>query len=105
MKPVKLKIDKEYLKIIWSDRREDEISLRILRDECPCAGCKGETILWKKFEPLEEHDKDADGRYNIAAMTTIGGYAVQVAWKDGHDTGIYSWEYLRNLSGNGESQL
>jgi DUF971 family protein len=27
----------------------------------------------------------------------VGNYGVQVAWKDGHDTGIYTWEMLRTL--------
>jgi DUF971 family protein len=35
--------------------------------------------------------------YKIKNIEAVGGYAVQVSWKDGHNTGIYSWEYLKKL--------
>ncbi|MDO8609672.1 MAG: gamma-butyrobetaine hydroxylase-like domain-containing protein [bacterium] len=41
-------------------------------------------------------------------METVGGYAIRVSWKDGHNTGIYSWEYLKKLDkdqGNEKSQI
>lgn len=97
MKPIKIKVEKDLLKISWNDGSNSGIPLNLLRDECPCAGCKGETILWKKFDPLEKQNREAVGRYKIAAVSTVGSYAIQVNWEDGHDTGIYSWEYLREL--------
>ena len=35
--------------------------------------------------------------YKIKSIEVVGDYAIQVSWKDGHNTGIYSWEYLKTL--------
>jgi len=100
MKPVKVKKEKEdILSITWDDLAVTEYSLKKLRDECPCAGCQGETILFKTYEPVKT-GIDLPGKYELKSITPIGNYALQLVWGDGHDTGIYSWEYLRTL-GNG----
>jgi|WetSurMetagenome_2_1015567.scaffolds.fasta_scaffold972075_1 DUF971 family protein len=80
----------------WSDGHEGFTSFFRLRDACPCAGCKGETILFETYVPPEP-DRLAPGRYELAGAETIGGYAVKFIWKDGHDMGLYTWEHLRNL--------
>ena len=38
-----------------------------------------------------------EGMYELKSLTSVGQYAIQIAWGDAHDTGIYSWEYLRML--------
>ena len=97
MIPVQIKIvDKEKLFIKWDDDSESGISLKYLRDECPCAGCKGETILLKTFRPPTP-PIDLPGMYEIKNIETVGEYAIQITWKDGHNTGIYSWDYLKDL--------
>ncbi len=102
MKPRKLEIiDKNELFIKWDDESESLISLKLLRDECPCATCKGETILFKTLRPPSITVKNA-GMYEVADLQLVGGYAVQIKWQDGHSTGIYSWDYLKIL-GEGES--
>ena len=35
--------------------------------------------------------------FKIKNITTVGGYAIQITWKDGHNTGIYTYEYLLQL--------
>lgn len=98
MKPIKLQIiDKIELFIVWDDGSESEIKLKLLRDECPCASCKGETILFKTIRPPSIAVKNAD-MYVVSNIELVGGYAIQVKWKDGHGTGIYTWEYLKQLS-------
>ena len=48
MNPVQIKLlHKEKLIIKWDDDHESILSLKYLRDECPCAVCKGETVLLK----------------------------------------------------------
>ena len=81
----------------WNDGLESRISLKLLRDECPCAGCKGETLLLHEQKPILPI-LDQEDRYVIKAMNQVGNYAVQVTWGDGHNTGIYTWEYLRTLA-------
>lgn len=97
MNPAQIKIlDKQTLLIKWEDNSESKISLKYLRDECPCAGCKGETILLKTYRPPAPK-VNSPGRYEIKNIETVGGYAIQLSWMDGHNTGIYSWSYLTEL--------
>ncbi len=35
--------------------------------------------------------------YIVKNIETVGEYAIQITWKDGHNTGIYSWDYLNQL--------
>lgn len=105
LNPTKIKIDDGFLKLTWDDNSSDQISLNYLRDECPCANCKGETILLKTMRPARQN-KNAPGRYDITKIKVVGGYAIKISWKDGHDTGIYSWQYLKTLAddeANGKS--
>jgi DUF971 family protein len=97
MIPKQIKIvDKSKLNIKWKDGAESSVSLKYLRNECPCATCKGETVLLKTYRPAQ---KNLTGNsYFIKEIKQIGGYAVQITWKDGHNTGIYSWEYLQTLA-------
>lgn len=81
------------LKLTWSDGRECAVPLKLLRDECPCAHCKGEEILGKVYLPVML-PTFVEGMYEISNIVPVGNYAIQIAWKDGHATGIYTWEYL-----------
>lgn len=97
MKPLQIKvIDKTHLLIKWDNDLETKLGLKYLRDECPCANCKGETILLKTYRPPKPAMLDPE-MYKIHTIQTVGGYAIQISWKDGHNTGIYSWEYLQKL--------
>jgi DUF971 family protein len=97
MQPKQIKIEnKENLLIKWDEVDESRIGLKYLRDECPCANCKGETVLLKTYRPPKPQITNPD-MYKIKNIEAVGGYAIQVSWKDGHNTGIYSWEYLKKL--------
>lgn len=97
MKPKQIKIhNKERLLINWDNEKETNISLKYLRDECPCANCKCETILLKTFRPPKLNISTPE-MYVIQKIEPVGSYAIQISWKDGHNTGIYSWEYLQKL--------
>lgn len=98
MKPLQIKLfDKSFLSIKWDENSESKIGLKYLRDECPCANCKGETILLKTYRPPKPNIFNSE-MYKIQNIQTVGGYAIQLSWKDGHNTGIYSWEYLIKLA-------
>jgi DUF971 family protein len=97
MIPKSIKVNKKkFLEIIWEDESISTISLKYLRDECPCATCKGETILFKTVRPPAKKMITPE-MYMIGNIETIGEYAIQITWKDGHNTGIYSWDYLMEL--------
>jgi len=97
MKPTQLKRNPAgTLDITWDDGKACSIPLTLLRDQCPCAMCSGETLfLGKHFDaPKQAH---LPGRYELTGLHAVGTYAVGAQWADGHNTGIYTWEYLRKL--------
>ena len=96
MRPTSInQTDPETITITWDDGVVTPLTLRLLRDECPCAECKGETILMHQILPVVKPKRP--GHYQIRSITPVGSYAVQIAWGDGHETGLYSWDYLRRL--------
>ncbi len=97
MFPTKIKVEENKLKIEWDDGSKDEIGLKYLRDQCPCANCQGENILFKKVKPIQIFS-DEEKKYKIVKIDIQGNYAIQITWADGHNTGIYPWEYLKELS-------
>jgi DUF971 family protein len=80
----------------WDDGHESVYTLQYLREECPCASCKGETVLLHSYSPVKLPVL-TPGMYELKSIQQVGNYAIQVFWGDGHQTGIYSWEYLRGL--------
>ncbi|MCI0472568.1 MAG: DUF971 domain-containing protein [Ignavibacteria bacterium] len=94
--PTQIKRIESTLKITWNDGKVQEIPLTRLRDECPCVNCKGESVIFESYIPIKTPFKAA-GYYEIESIEAMGNYAVSIKWKDGHDTGIYSWEILRNI--------
>lgn len=97
MKPVSIKRDSALrLRIVWDDGHVGLFDVEVLRDGCPCAGCSGETVLMREYVPPPP-DRSTPGRYELVSITPVGNYAVQIGWKDGHTTGIYTWEHLLSL--------
>lgn len=94
--PVQIKRENDILRIKWNDDKTTDITLKKLRDECPCVNCKGESVLFESYIPIKTPFQAA-GFYEIDKIEAVGNYAISIKWKDGHDTGIYSWDILRNL--------
>ena len=95
MSPVQIKItEKKNLKIKWDDDSESLIEIKILRRFCPCATCVSEREAQGKYYiPLISEDQT-----NIINIEQVGNYAIGITWKDGHNTGIYEYGFLRKLS-------
>ena len=85
------------LRVDWGGGEVVEYPLHFLRRECPCAHCKGENILGKVYKPVLLPTY-VEGMNDLIGASPVGGYAVQLQWGDGHDTGIYTWAYLRLLA-------
>lgn len=95
-KPLSLKRDGDGLAIAWADGSASRVAWRTLRKNCPCASCNEERA--KPPDPFKLlGDKDL-GEPSPTSMSARGHYAYQIAWADGHDTGIYTLELLRQLS-------
>jgi DUF971 family protein len=93
MKPgPRLEVDpSEGLLIEWPDGHQSRYPLPLLREICPCAACRGGT--------RDQHSLPIAGTARPVRITPIGNYAIGIKWGDGHDSGIYSWEYLRRRCG------
>ena len=97
MRPVDIQTIGDELAIKWDDGSESFVTLAALRRHCPCAGCKGEVdILGNLYIGPEKALSPQSLR--LLRLTTVGGYALQPAWADGHSTGLYSFEYLRKIA-------
>ncbi len=88
--------DTEWLTFLWDDGHVSRISLHRLRDRCPCAGCAGESVLFQSYTPPPA-DSSVPGYYKLKSISKVGSYAIKIAWGDGHDLGLYSWEHLRRI--------
>jgi len=97
MRPVDVQSIGSELAIKWDDGAESYIPFDVLRRSCPCAGCKGEMdILGNVYKNPER--PLAPNAFQLVRITRVGGYALQPAWADGHDSGIYSFDYLRRVA-------
>ncbi len=86
------------VKIHWNDDHVSQYRAGWLRSRCPCAVCREKESqaaaqptdprILPIFNPSSEQ---------LARLDPIGRYAYKIAFKDGHDTGIYSFEYLRKI--------
>lgn len=83
------------LAIRWNDDAESYLELEFLRRACPCAACGGEPdVLGHRQRPVVSY---SPASFVLQAFSPVGGYALQFRWGDSHDTGIYSFEYIRKL--------
>jgi DUF971 family protein len=80
------------LRIEWEDGVVSRYVPRYLRLLCPCAGCVDEMTGVRTLEP-DAVDPDV----YPTAIHYVGRYALQPVWSDGHSTGLYTFEYLREL--------
>ena len=82
------------LGITWSDEHLSFYATRDLRLDCRCANCVDEwsgTIKVKKeLVPPDVHPLNIE---------SVGRYGLRIDWSDGHSTGIYTFDYLREICG------
>jgi DUF971 family protein len=85
------RLGKEGLEITWSDGHHGIYPNRYLRDNCPCASCREGKP--RRLLPIVGHP----GEIYPLQIGVVGRYAISIAWSDRHDTGIYSYDTLRQL--------
>ena len=81
------------LTIKWSDDMETRYAAPSLRRSCPCATCIDE---WTGDKRLDGSTIPDD--LTITSTSIVGRYALNFHFSDGHDTGIFSFKYLREIS-------
>jgi DUF971 family protein len=86
------------LRITWSDGQVREYRVSALRDACPCATCREKRMQAPAAAPLFPILTPAETQpLKLLGMTPVGGYAYSLDFSDGHDTGIFTLEHLREL--------
>ena len=81
------------LNIKFSDNYSGIISAELLRVESPSAEVQG-------HNPNEKKTILNKNKVSITNIEKVGNYAIRIVFDDGHDTGIYSWSYLRKMAEN-----
>ena len=87
-----LRRDLRTLSLLWQDGHRDDFDVRDLRLACRCALCVEEMSGRKLLDPQTVR-ADVSPRQ----IVSIGRYAIQFDWSDGHNSGIYSFNDLRAL--------
>jgi DUF971 family protein len=114
--PAKLNLKRdEKLEIDWQDGRRSVYSISLLRSLCPCAQCRlvRDGNLSHDTPPAAPVEKPPaakkktsltilPGNYAqpLSALSAelVGNYALRIEWSDGHGSGIYSFQYLREIA-------
>lgn len=85
-------LDDLTVRITWADQRECHYKAADLRRSCPCAQCVNEWTGERMLKPETINEE-----LEISNLSLVGRYAINFRWSDGHETGIYSFRYLREL--------
>ncbi len=101
MRPTGITADRRLseLTITWDDGHTSLYPFALLRAACPCAECRGghehmRTDPDPEVFSTELEDTPATRLKDIEA---VGSYAITLLWEDGHNYGIYNWNFLRAL--------
>jgi len=97
MRPVDVQQIGGELAIKWDDGSESYVTLERLRRECPCAGCKGEVDVMGQLHKGPEQVLSPRS-FKLVRIDHIGTYALQPVWADGHNSGLFTFDYLRGIS-------
>lgn len=102
MKPTNVKADRNerILTITWEDGKECRYPFAGLRAICPCVDCRGGHENMGGPPDVSLLYLTPNEGMNLEKIDAVGSYALQMVWSDGHWTGIYTWEYLRQACGD-----
>ena len=89
--------EKREVRVCWQDGHESAYGFDFLRTECPCAVCNDRR---KGSDPagglsLLTGPVVKAGEIQVTEVKSVGRYAINFIWSDGHDSGIYSYDFLR----------
>lgn len=93
---IRLRRRSRLLELSWPDGVVHELPCELLRVYSPSAEVRGHGAGERI---LQTGKKDV----NVTAVEAVGNYAIKLVFDDGHDTGIYTWEFLRELGASREA--
>jgi DUF971 family protein len=77
------------LTLTWSDDQLQQLDHGLLRASCMCAACRAQRL---------KHGKISVDPARTVTAIHAQGYGLQLVFDDGHDRGIYPWQYLQQLA-------
>ncbi len=84
--------------LFWEDGSAQVFVLTALRKACPCASCRELRQQVAGGDGLSLLTNNAiDPSTELIDISPVGRYALQLTWKDGHNTGLFTYEFLREL--------
>lgn len=92
---IRLKREEKVLEIDFADGRRFALPAELLRVESPSADVQGHSASQKQIIAGKRH-------VGIVALEPVGSYAVRIRFDDGHDTGLFTWDYLYKLGDHQE---
>jgi len=98
----RLEVDpQEGILVEWPDGHQSRYPFAVLREICPCAECRDERSPRSgRLKVLGRSSaSNAAAATRLTRCDPVGNYAIGLVWGDGHNSGIYSWEYLRRNCG------
>jgi DUF971 family protein len=101
MKPASITANrgKKELAILWEDGHASLYPFPLLRAGCPCVECRGghdRMGTTPESSVFTTHMPDTPAT-RLKTVLPVGSYAINPVWEDGHDSGIFRWDYLRAL--------
>jgi DUF971 family protein len=99
-KPTELRVskDRRTLTVQFGDNRKFAIPAEMLRVLSPSAEVQGHNPAQRKLVARKR-------KVEILRMVAIGNYAVRIVFDDLHETGIYTWSFLRDLGENLDERI
>lgn len=76
--------------MLWTDGHRVAYPYKYLRGYCPCAGCQGHSVTEVHFHPPA-------GPVEPVRIEPVGNYGISIHWSDQHATGIYRFDFLREI--------
>ena len=82
--------DDHEIHVEWADGHRSVFPNKVLRERCPCAGCVHELTGERLLDP-----RTVCPDIRAEEIALVGRYAIRIRWSDGHGTGIYTFQRLR----------
>lgn len=95
---IRLAKDRRTLHVAFEDGAAFALSAELLRVESPSAEVQGHS-------PTQKQIVAGKAQVEILKVEPVGHYAVKLSFDDMHDTGLFSWDYLRRLGEQGETLM
>jgi DUF971 family protein len=92
---IRLHQQSRLLEIVFDNNMHCQLSCEFLRVYSPSAEVRGHRAGQEVLQTGKEN-------VNIDSIEPVGNYAIKLRFSDGHDTGLYSWDYLYDLASNYE---